>query len=82
MKNLAYAAVAAQAGCWTLGIVLIALFAGLFLDSQFQVRGPFTIGLVLLSIPLSLFVMLRVALGAIRRIQPPPKENHEPKEEE
>ena len=80
-KNLAHAAVAAQAGCWTLGIVLLALFAGLWLDAQFQVRGPFTVGLLLISVPVSLIIMVQVALGAVRRIQPPPRKNHEHKEE-
>lgn len=69
--NLGYAAVAGQAGCFTLAITLIALFIGLWLDSRFGVRGPFTIGLLVLSVPLSLFIMLRIAMGAIRRISPP-----------
>jgi hypothetical protein len=69
-KNMAYAAVAGQAGCFTLIIVMIALFAGLWLDRQFNVRGIFTLGLLLLSIPLSLYVMVRIALGSIRQIQP------------
>ena len=69
--NLGYAAVAAQVGCFTLLIILIALFVGLWLDAQAGTRGPFTIGLLVLSVPISLFVMLRIALGAIRRISPP-----------
>lgn len=69
-KNLAYAGLAAQSGCFTLTIVFAALLIGLFIDAQLNLRGPFTIGLLILSIPISLFVMVRLALGAIRQIQP------------
>jgi hypothetical protein len=69
VKNLSYAAVAGQAGCTTLIIIFIALFIGLWLDSQFGLRGPFTIGLLVLSVPISLFLMLRIALAMISRIQ-------------
>ncbi len=76
MKNLGLAAVAAQAGCATLIIVFLALFAGLWLDSRLGQRGPCTFGLLILSVPVSLFIMLRISLGAINRIvpQPPPAE--------
>jgi hypothetical protein len=75
VANLALAALAAQGGCFTLVLVVGSLFVGLWLDAQFGQRGPFAIGLLLLSIPLSLFIMVRVALGAIKRIQPPPRSN-------
>lgn len=68
--NLGYAAIAGQAGCFTLAIILIALLIGLWLDAQAGTRGPFTIGLLLLSIPFSLYVMVRFALAAIGRIRP------------
>jgi hypothetical protein len=71
VRNLALAAIAAQAGCFTLVIVTAALLAGLWLDAQAGQRGPFTIGLLIASIPISLFGMLRIALGAVRRIGPP-----------
>lgn len=72
IKNLTLAAVAAQSGCLTIALVIVALFIGLGLDAHFGTKGPFTIGLLLLSIPISLFFMVRVALGAVKRIQPPP----------
>lgn len=68
--NLGYAAIAGQAGCFTLAIILIALIVGIWLDAQFGRRGPFTIGLLLLSVPFSLFVMVRIALGAVKQITP------------
>ncbi|MBC8098464.1 MAG: AtpZ/AtpI family protein [Armatimonadetes bacterium] len=72
VKNLALAAVAAQAGCVTLVIVLAALFIGLGLDSQLGRRGPFTFSLLIVSIPVSLYVMLRVTLAALNRLQAQP----------
>jgi hypothetical protein len=71
VKNITYAVLAAQGGCFTLVIIFVALFIGLWLDAQAGQRGPFTIGLLLLSIPLSLFVMVRLALRSIARIAPP-----------
>jgi hypothetical protein len=80
--NLMLAAVAGQAGCATLLIVFTALFIGLWLDSLFEQRGPWTFGLLILSVPVSLYVMLRLTLSAIRRIIPQPNltatTEHEP----
>lgn len=72
-KNLTYAVLAGQAGCASLVLIVIALFIGLALDARFGSRPAFTIGLLLLSIPISLFAMVRIALGMVREIQPPPK---------
>jgi putative Mn2+ efflux pump MntP len=71
IKNLSYATLSGQAGCVTLIIVFAALFIGIWLDSLIGRRGPFTIGLLVLSIPVSLYLMLRIALGAVERIAPP-----------
>lgn len=71
MQNLAYAAVAGQVGCTTVILIIGALLVGLWLDAQFGVKGPFTIILLLLSIPISLYLVLRIALGAVRAIRPP-----------
>lgn len=75
VKNLSLAAVAAQAGCVTLLIVFSALFLGLWLDSTLGQRGPCTFGILLLSVPLSLYAMVRIALGAISLIDPPAEKN-------
>lgn len=70
LKNLGLAAIAGQAGCATLVIVFAALFIGLWLDTQFGRRGPFTFALLCLSIPVSLYAMLRLTMSAIERINP------------
>jgi hypothetical protein len=70
VKNLTLAVMAGQAGCASLVFIVVALLIGIWLDARFGVRGPFTVGLLLLSIPLSLFVMVRIALGTIKQIEP------------
>lgn len=77
--NLALVGLAGQAGCVTLLIILAALLIGLWLDSMFGRRGPCTIGLLVLSVPFSLYAMLRVALTAIERVIPPPPQQDKPK---
>lgn len=71
LRNLGLAAVSGLAGYVTLIIVLIALFLGLWLDNQLGQRGPCTFGLILLSVPFSLYVMLRIVLGVVSMIDPP-----------
>lgn len=71
-KNMTLAVIAGQAGCLTLVVIFVALFAGIWLDAQLHVRGVFTVGLLLMSIPISLFFMVRIALGAVKNLQPPP----------
>lgn len=78
VKNLSLAAVAAQAGCATVIIIFVALFFGLWLDTQFGQRGPCTFGLLVLSVPVSLYVMLRITLGAVSMIQPDGKYGEAP----
>jgi hypothetical protein len=55
-------------------MVFVALFAGLWLDAQLGLRGPFTVGLVIISVPITLFVVFRIVLGLLQRIEPPPKD--------
>jgi hypothetical protein len=75
--NLGYAAVAGQAGCVTMAVIIISLLVGLWLDAQMGTRGPFTIGLLLFSIPFSLFLMVRIALEATARITPPRRKDEQ-----
>ena len=69
-KNLGLAAVAGQAGFITLIIVFSALFLGLWLDSLMGWRGPLTCCSIVVSVPISMYVMMRIALNAVGRIQP------------
>ena len=67
--NLTLAALTAQVGCLTLFLVLAAVFGGLWLDNYFQTRPWFTIGLLIASIPLSIFGMVYVARKAVNKIK-------------
>ncbi len=78
VRNLTLAAFAGLSGCFTVTIIVAALLIGLWLDAHFQQRGPFTIGLLLLSFPISLFVMVRTALGSVKSIRTQPlNERHQ-----
>ncbi len=80
LRNFAFAAAAAQGGCSSVIVVLVALLLGIWLDTQvFHSKPLFTLTLVVISIPVSLFVMLSLVLGATRNIaQPdPPKSKKE-----
>lgn len=67
--SLTLAAVAGQVGCLTLIIVLAALFGGLYLDSRLDSRPVITITLMILSVPVTLFLMLWVVRKATSRLQ-------------
>jgi len=67
--QMALLGVIGQVGCLTLVIILVALVAGLWLDNQFQTRPLFTIVLIIVSMPITIFLMLRVVLSFAPRIQ-------------
>jgi hypothetical protein len=67
--NMTMAAVAGQVGCLTLVIVLVALIGGLWLDSRMGTRPALTIGLMVLSIPVTLVMMLSVVRHATAKIR-------------
>lgn len=54
----------------TLVVIFAALFAGLWLDKILDSKPLFTIVLVLVSIPVTLFLTFRVVRAATARIQP------------
>jgi MFS-type transporter involved in bile tolerance (Atg22 family) len=63
------AVVVGQVGCLTLVIIAIALIAGLWLDARFDTKPLITLGLVIASVPLTLFLMFRVVLTVAPKIQ-------------
>ena len=67
--NLTMAALAGQVGFLTLAIIVCALIAGLWLDSQLGSKPLFLIIFMLASVPETLFVMYRVAIAATARIR-------------
>lgn len=68
-RNLVIAALTGQVGVFTLIIVLAAVFGGLALDAQYGTKPWFTVGLLVASIPVSLFVMVFLVRKAVARIK-------------
>ena len=54
----------------TFVVIFLALFAGLWLDGLLHTRPAFTIGLVIISIPVTIVLMLRLVKVATSRIKP------------
>ena len=72
VRNLALATVAGQSGCMTVILIFLGLFAGMYLDARLDTHPLFTIGLVMLAIPISLYAMVRLMLSSIAAIKPSP----------
>jgi F0F1-type ATP synthase assembly protein I len=79
--NLTLAAVAGQVGCLTLVIVLVALFAGLWLDNQFQSKPLFTVILTVASVPVTLVMMFWVVRKATARMNTNSEQAEKPEED-
>ncbi len=73
-QNLALAAMLSQIGCVTVVIVIGALLLGLWVDNQFHTKPVFTILLLLLSIPINVYSLVRVALKTAAQFQSDMKE--------
>jgi F0F1-type ATP synthase assembly protein I len=58
-----------QVGCVTTVIVVGALLLGLWLDNLLDTRPTLTVALTLISIPISLFSLVRIALAATARVR-------------
>ena len=68
-----------QIGCVTgfITIIIIAIAFGLgrFLDSTFETKGIFTVLFLLGSVPITLYVTVRISLAAVKRAQTKYKES-------
>jgi F0F1-type ATP synthase assembly protein I len=81
--NITLAIVAGQVGCFTAVMIIGALIAGLWLDNQFGSKPMFTIGFVVASVPITLFVMFWIVRTATSRMTTPDSQNsHSPHKEE
>jgi len=65
---LALAGLLGSIGCVTLVVIFVALGVGLWLDLQFDSRPLFTVVLVMASIPVTVFLMVRIVLEGMQRI--------------
>lgn len=66
--SMSVASIGAQVGCMTVVVIFIALFLGLWLDKTFQTKPTFTVGLMLGSIPVTLFAMFSIVKSNTNRI--------------
>ncbi|MDW8325441.1 MAG: AtpZ/AtpI family protein [Anaerolineales bacterium] len=65
--NVAMAVVVGLGGFITLAIVMGVLLIGLAIDRALNTRPLFTVGFLVLSAPVSIFVMYRVAMSVISK---------------
>jgi magnesium-transporting ATPase (P-type) len=70
-QSAAIAGIIGQIGCLTVIIITIALIAGLYLDRFLDTGRLFTLLFVVGSVPITLYVTVRVSLTAVARIQQP-----------
>jgi hypothetical protein len=71
----------AQVGFLTIGVLLLALFGGQWLDATLGTGRTFTVTLLLASFPASLYIIYRIALRTIAQIKPAPQRGRRVKEE-
>jgi MFS-type transporter involved in bile tolerance (Atg22 family) len=73
------AGVLVQVGCLTVIVLLAALVGGLWLDTRFNTRPLFTLIFVLGSVPITVYLLFRIVLSGMSRLQqatqPPEKLN-------
>ena len=67
--NTILATVVGQVGCLTPVIILGALFAGLWLDRQFETKPLFPILFIVGSAPVSVFVLYRIVRSATTKLK-------------
>lgn len=69
----AYAGLISQIGCITsfasVIIIAVAFFAGRFLDNTFDTQGIFTVLALVGSFPVTLYVIVRIAMSNVARAQ-------------
>ena len=59
------AGLTAQSGCLVVGVVLVAVVAGIWLDRMLDTRPLITLVLVLGSVPVTIYLLFRIAMRAV-----------------
>ena len=70
-----------QVGLLTMGVIIVALVGGLWLDRVLSTKPLFTVLLMLASFPISYYIIYRIALNAVGRIKPAASQPPRAKEE-
>ncbi len=76
------AAVVGQVGCITPVILIGALFAGLWLDRQFDTKPLFTILFIVGSAPVSVVILYKIVKSATERLKSTASNSAKTSEEE
>lgn len=71
MADISVLGLAGRIGCLNLLIIGAALFAGLWLDDHFGTRPFITLVLVVVSMPVALIAVIRLALSIVKQLQHP-----------
>lgn len=80
-QRLIVAQLTAFTSCAALGVIFIAFVIGMLIDNALGQRGPATLCLVIVSIPITLYLMVKIALWLVRRVQPTTNESITEQEE-
>jgi hypothetical protein len=59
-----------QTGCLVVAVILLMTVAGVWLDRTLNTRPAFTLTLVLGSVPLTLYLLFRIAMQAVSKNRP------------
>lgn len=71
INHVGWVGVFTIAGCFGLVLALLALFGGLWIDANLLGRrGPATICLLVLSVPLNTYLMVKVAFALVPYLRP------------
>lgn len=79
--NALLASVVGQVGCLIVFIVFIALGVGLTLDKFLGTKAIFTVLLMVGSVPVALYLTVRISLTAVNRAQTKLQESEETEED-
>jgi hypothetical protein len=80
--DMRFIGLGAQVGCLTLIIVIVAVFAGIWLDRLLGTKPAFTLIFVLGSAPLALFLTFWTAKRSIQNLNLPPPADGKPQSKE
>jgi F0F1-type ATP synthase assembly protein I len=71
----------AQVAVWTIGVFVVGLVGGLWLDRTFDTGRLFTAVLLLAALPITLYIIYRVALNTVKKIKPTARKSPGAKED-
>lgn len=72
----------AQVALWTVVLLGVSIFGGLWLDRTLNTGRTFTILLILASLPATLYIIYRVALNTVAKIKPVARRSTPPRTKE